>query len=133
MTIEEIKNKINDLAQEHAAIDENTLDDFNKAEFIEWQANDLIIDYCTIKGYVINGFPTEKKKLSKEELDDEDYFCRERFDLYLDMLTYLKEDVAGIMWHFNESFWPGTFDSKEEYLKSAKERVECGSFYDVEI
>jgi hypothetical protein len=133
MLIKEIKNKITDLAQEHAEIDEKNLDDFSKAEFIEWQANHLIINYCETMGYVINGFPTEKKKSGEEELDDEDYFCKERFDLYLDMLTCQKEDVAIIMWHFNESFWPGSFNSKEEYIKSAKERVECGVFYDLKI
>lgn len=133
MTVEEIKSKITELAKKHAAIDEDSLDSFDDAELLEWQANGLIISYCEENAYLINGFPTEKRKLSEEELDDDDYFCRERFDLYQDILTYQKDDVAELMWHFTESFWPGTFESKEDYVFSAKERAEDPGFYDVTL
>jgi hypothetical protein len=133
MTIEQIKTKITELAKRHAAINEVTLKDFDDAELLEWQASGLIISYCEEKEYLINGFPTEKRKLSEEELDDEEYFCRERFDLYQDILTYQKDDVAELMWHFTESFWPDTFESKEDYIKSAQARAEDGGFYDVTL
>lgn len=133
MTLEEIKSKITELAKKHAAIDEDSLGTFDDAELLEWQANGLIISYCEENAYLINGFPTEKRKLSEEELDDDDYFCRERFDLYIDMLTCQKEDVAELAWHFADSFWPETFESKTYYVESAKERLECGVFYDVTL
>ena len=133
MKIEETKSKLTELSKKHAAIDENNPGDFVDAEYLESQAMDLIIAYCEEKGYLINGFPTEKRKLAIEELDDEDYFSMERFQLYLDMLTYQKDDVAELNWHFTDSFWPGTFNNKQEFIKEAKERVEGGGFYDATI
>ena len=133
MTIQEIKKKITELAQKHAANDENKISDINDADYLETLAEDLIIAYCEEKVYLINGFPTEKRKLDLEELDDDDYFCRERFFLYLDILTYQKQDVAELTWHFTNSFWPGTFTSKQDFINQAKERVDCGGFYDVTL
>lgn len=135
MTHEEIKAKITELAQKHAAIDEVEISDFKDAEWLEIQAEDLIIAYCEEKGYLVNGFPTEKRLLSEEELDDYDgdYFCRERFHLYLDILTYEKSDVAELTWHFTHLFWSDTFKSKEEFVELAKERADCPVFYDMKI
>jgi hypothetical protein len=133
MTIEEIMSKITELAKQCVVIDEDSLSDFDDGELLEWQANGLIISYCEENEYLINGFPTEKRKLSEEELDDDDYFCRNRFDLYQDILTYQKDDVAELMWHFTESFWPGTFDYKKDYVESAKARAEDSGFYDVTL
>ncbi len=133
MTAKDLKDKITELAQEYASVDEKNFDDFCNLELIEWKANKLIIEYCESNGYMINGFPTEKKKLSDEELDDEDYFSPERYELYLDMLTNQKEDIAEIMWHFTNSFWPNTFESKQEFLDTAIERVESGSYYSIKL
>jgi hypothetical protein len=138
MTTEEIKQKITALAQKHAASDENTLDDFTDAELLESDARHFIIQYCEHQGYLINGFPTEMKRryendeISDEEYD-EDYFCEERYDLYLDMLTMEKTDVAELTWHYTSSFWPEQFDSKEAYLEHIKSCVEDGGFYDVTL
>jgi hypothetical protein len=133
MTIYQIKIKISDLAKKHAAINEENLGDFKEAELFEMQAEDLIVAYCEAKGYLINGFPTEKRQLDEDELDDENYFCRERFQLFLDILTYQKDDVSELTWHFTHSFWPEEFTSKKDFVAEAKERVECGVFYDVEL
>lgn len=133
MYLEQIKIKITELAQKHAAINEDKPSDFDDAEYLESQAIDMIIAYCEDKGYLINGFPTEKRKLDIEELDDEDYFSKERFHLYLDILTYQKEDVAELTWYFTDSFWQGTFATKQEFINGAKDRVECGGFYDVTL
>lgn len=132
MNKEKIKYEITELAKKHAIVKEDNVGDFHDAELIEIQAEDLIIAYCENKGYQINGFPTEKRKLNEEELD-EDYFCRERFHLYLDTLTYKKEDVGELTWHFTDSFWPGGFESKDDFIAQAKDRVEDGGFYDIEI
>ena len=48
---------------------------------------ELIIENCVSQGYLVNGFPTEKRKLSEEELG-EDYFCRERYQLYLGQVVF---------------------------------------------
>lgn len=137
MTIEEIKQKISELAQKHAAGDENTLDEFTDAEFLESDARHLIIRYCENQGYLINGFPTEmKRRYENDEIRDEeyyeDYFCSERYDLYLDTLSLEKTDVAELTWHFTSSFWPEQFESKEEFLESIKGLIECG-YYDVSL
>lgn len=133
MTIHQIKSKITELAQKHTAIDEETLGDFFEAELLEIQAEDLIVAFCEEKGYLINGFPTKKRLLPEEELDEDDYFCRERFQLYLDRLGCQKEDVAELTWHYTVAFWPGTYDSKEEFVELTKAHVEDGNLYDVTL
>ena len=131
MTLNEIKENIKLLAEKHHSIAENDLDAFEDAELIELKAEKLIIAYCEQNNYLINGFPTEKKKI-EEELE-EDYFCRERYQLYLDTLLIEKEDVAELMWCYISSFWPEYFGTKEEYVQTIKEQVATGVFYDVDL
>jgi hypothetical protein len=131
MTLDEIKEKIKLLADKHISIDEDDLDAFDDAELLELEAEKLIVSYCEQNQYLINGFPTEKKKI-EDELD-EDYFCRERYQLYLDKLLVEKEDVAELMWCFTSSFWPDSFESKEYYIQCIKEQLESGVFYEVDL
>jgi hypothetical protein len=131
MTLDEIKEKIKLLADKHISIDEDDLDAFDDAELLELEAEKLIVSYCEQKQYLINGFPTEKKKI-EDELD-EDYFCRERYQLYLDTLATTKNDVADLLWCYTSNFWPDTFISKEEYIQTIKEQIESGVFYDVDF
>ena len=42
MTVKDLKDKITELAQEHASVDEIDFDDFCNLELIEWKANKLI-------------------------------------------------------------------------------------------
>lgn len=138
MTITEIKQRITVLAQKHAAIDEITLGDFKYAELLESDAKHLIVQYCENQDYLVNGFPTEmRRRYENDEISDdeydEDYFCEERYDLYLNTLTLEKPDVADLTWHYVSSFWPDQFDSKEEYLESMKDMIEGGGFYDVSL
>jgi len=120
---------LTDLAKKHKATGDN-IDDYVFFELIESEAEELIIDYCEDKGYLVNGFPTEKEQLPEEELD-EDYFFRERYQLYLDTLTTQHEDVAELMWFYVNSFWENQFDSKEEYLQSIKDNLNDGGFYNI--
>lgn len=130
MFIEEIKLRINILAQKHKSNDEYGIDEFKDSELLELEAENLIIDYCEEKKYLIQGFPTEKKKI-KDELD-EDYFCSERYNYYLDRLTVDKEDVADLMWCYVSSFWPDYFESKEVYLLAIKEQINSCAFYEID-
>ncbi len=123
--------KIKQLAQMHRANDENDLDAFDDADLLEFEAERLLVSYCEQNQYLINGFPTEKKKI-QDELD-EDYFCRERYQLYLDTLATTKNDVADLLWCYTSNFWPDTFISKEEYIQTIKEQIESGTFYDVDL
>jgi len=132
MNTAEVKKAITELAKEHEAIDEATIDDFKDAEFIEWLATNVLLAYCEHHGYQINGFPTEKRKRPEGQLDD-DYFCRERFLLYLDLLTLEKDDVAEICWFFNNSFRPDQAKTKAYFIQEVKEQIETGIFYDVEL
>ncbi len=131
MTLNEIKENIKLLAEKHQSIDENDLDAFDDADLIELRAEKMIINYCEQQKYLVNGFPTEKKEI-EDELE-EDYFCRERYQLYLDMLLVEKEDVAELMWCFTSNFWPDSFESKEYYIQCIKEQLESGVFYDVDL
>jgi hypothetical protein len=131
MRIEEIVEKIKILAAQHHAIEENDLDEIKEVEFLEVEAEDLITAYCVYQNYLINGFPTEKKAI-EEELDD-DYFCRERYQLYLDQLALQKEDVAKLMWRYTSNFWPDYFESKEEYITSIEHQIKSGVFYEVDL
>ena len=81
---------------------------------------------------MVNGFPTEKKQLPEEELE-EDYFCQERYQLYLDTLATQHEDVADLMWCYVSSFWEDQCESKEEYIQNLKDGLDSGVFYDVTI
>jgi hypothetical protein len=130
MNLGHIKQQITELAQQHSAIDEKSLDDFKEAEWIEEQVEDLIIAYCEQMGYLIDGFPTEKKKLPEEALDD-DYFCRERYQLYLDMLLLEKEDVTELMWFYTSSFWPDAFKTKDDYLAFTRDDIASTGIDDV--
>ena len=132
MTKEEIIEQIKSLSTKFHEINEKNIEDFNDAEWIEIQVEDLITDYCVQNNYLVNGFPTEKKCLPIEELD-EDYFCRERYQLYLDYLVTNNMDVADLMWYYVKSFWPNQFESKSNYIVTIKEQIESGVFYDLEI
>jgi len=129
--IEELKAKIAELAIEHKATGDD-LDDFKDAEQIEQEAEQLMVDYCEAKGYLVNGFPTGKKQLPEEELEV-DYFCRERYQFYLDTLATQHGDVADLTWCYVSSFWNDQYESKEEYLQSVKDNLDSGVFYDVTI
>jgi hypothetical protein len=131
MKLDEIKKEILFLADKHQSIDENDLDAFDDADLIELRAERMIINYCEQQKYLINGFPTEKKKI-EDELD-EDYFSRERYQLYLDTLATTKNDIADLLWCYTSNFWPDSFSSKEEYLQTIKEQIESGIFYDVDL
>jgi hypothetical protein len=136
MNLEDIKQKISHLAQKHSSIPENDLSDFGNSEVLESEAFHLIVDYSESQGYLINGFPTEiRNRYENDEISDEeydeDYFCLERYELYLDTLTLQRDDVAELMWHYANSFWPDQFESKEDYIESIKIQIESGVFYDV--
>lgn len=131
MEINEIQSQLILLKQKHDAVGDE-IDDLSLAEMIEEEAEDLIVAYCVVKSYLINGFPTEMME-SEEEEYDEDYFCRERYRLYLDLLLIEKDDVAELMWYYNDLFWPGTFSEKEAYISQVKAYLNSGKMYDLEL
>jgi hypothetical protein len=131
MGINEIKSQLILLKQKHDAVGDE-LDDLSFAEIYEEEAEDLIVAYCVGKSYLINGFPTEMMESEDEEYDD-DYFCRERYRLYLDLLLVEKDDVAELMWFYNDLFWPGTFSDKQALVNHVNAYLKSGRMYDVEI
>jgi hypothetical protein len=127
--IEYIKKRISILAKEHNAIDAPGHDELTYAEVYEGEAEDLILRYCDFNDYTINGFPKVPKALFEtqstiEGEDEECYFSRERYGLFLDLLALEKEDVAELLWFYNHSFWPEFFETKEGFLKMVKESVQ---------
>lgn len=131
MKIDTIKTKIIELSLQHNSIDGGDFKEIKSAELLESEAQDLIIDYCVNKNYLINGFPTLKKMMPEEF--DEDYFSWERYQLYLDRLTIEKSDVAALTWHYVSSFWPGWFKSKEGFIENIRHQINSSNFYDVDL
>jgi len=131
MTAEEVKERIAALQQKHDATSDD-LSDLSEAEMYEVEAEELIVAYCEERGYLVNGFPTEKRNLDDEEYDEE-YFSTERFRLYLDTLAVEKEDVADILYYYHSSFWPDFYETKQDFLDQIKVQLEGGRFYGVEI
>ncbi len=126
-----IKSKIIELSLEHKLIGDN-LDDYKDSDLIEIEAEQLVVSYCESNVYLVNGFPIKKKILPVEDLE-EDYFCRERYKLYLDTLAIQKEDVSELMWCYVSSFWEDQFSSKDEYIQNLKDNIDSGVFYDITI
>lgn len=127
--IERIKKEILKLAKMHAETTDD-LDGLKDAEICEEEAENIIVKYCIEKGYLVNGFPTEKTKFEDEE-EEEEYFCQERYRLYLDTLCIQKDDVAELMWFYNNSFWPDFKVSKKEFISFTKDFAEKG--YDITL
>jgi hypothetical protein len=130
-TIEKIKGKLQELAELHKKEEE----DF-RAEILEYEAVDLISAYCMSFGYKVNDFPD---KLINQDIKPEDFYDLEAssefepFKQYIDRLALEKKDVAELMWFYTQSFWPDTFDTKEDYLQSTKALLDAGISYDFEL
>ena len=132
MDYEQLIQKIKSLAIEYSSIGDNDSYSLNDSEWIENQAEEEIIEYCKMNNYLINGFPTIKKQIPIKELE-ENSFCRERYQLYFDLLTQTKDDVAELMWIYTNSFWPNFYTNKQEYLLQIKHQINSGGFYEVEL
>ena len=130
MTLEQIKLEIYNLSIKYHNLQDDVVDEMNETEWIEEEVETLIVSYCENKGFLIQGFPTEKRALT--DLDD-DYFCRERFRLYLDKLSLQKDDVADLYWYYHKCFWPEFTESKKEFLTEIQLQLDSEGFYDVEL
>ena len=124
----ELKEAIKKLAVEHQQTGDD-LEDYKDSDLIELQAKQILIDYCVNCGYMINGFPHKMMEMDEDDLE-EDYFSSERYSLYLDSLTLIKEDVGELHWYLTKSFWSENFNSKSEYLTELKDLLESGVLYD---
>jgi len=131
MNNDTIKNKITELSNQHHSVDGGDFKEIKSAELLESEAEDLIIEYCVNRNYLINGFPTQKKEMPEEY--DEDYFSMERYQLYLDKLTLEKDDVAELTWCYVSSFWPDQFESKDEFMENIRHQINSSNFYDVDL
>lgn len=128
-----LKGKITELAIKHNTVG-NDLENLEESSWLEEEALMFIADYAEKLGISVNGFPQEKRILAKEEEDfDEDYFCLERFQLYVDTLSLQNENIANLNWHYVNSFWPGEFNDKADLLESIKAWIDSGVFYDVKF
>lgn len=119
MKFSEIIEKLFELGKKHNSIEEKGMNEIKEAELIEQEAFHLILQYCDEQGYSVDGFPHEKRNLPEEEID-EDYFCHDRFRLFLDILTLDNNDVAELMWAYVSAFWPNVAETKHEYIKMIK-------------
>lgn len=110
-----------------------SLDDDKYAEIYEGCVRDLIISYCEIKRYEVQGYPFQKRILGEtDEYYDEDYFCYERNLKYLDILASTHDDVFELMYFYSKTFWPDQVGTIEEYRAYITETNE-NNIYDVEF
>ena len=130
MTKEQIKNKIEVLAKLHHQADEGLLG-FEIIYLYEREALNNIVQYCECKGYLINGFPTQKRLIILEE-NHEDYFNDERFQYYLDLLSLQNEEVAELNYTYQKSFWPDCIKTLEEFMASIQFQINSTNFYEVD-
>ena len=131
--IKSILDKITELSIKHKATGDG-IDDMEESSLLEYEAFSCISDYCEQQGLLVEGFPHEKRKLAAEDEDfDEEYFCQERFMLYVDTLSLENETIANLNWHYVNSFWPSEFSDKADFLESIKGRIESEVFYDVKF
>jgi hypothetical protein len=126
MNIIDIKNRIDELAKEHANTNDE-IEDLKDAEWLEQEAFDLITEYCEKMNYQVNGFPHERKEEMKDDEDIQEYYR-----LYIDELTMTKEDVADIHWHWVNSFWPEVYRDKSDFISAIHDRLN-GGFYDITL
>lgn len=131
MTKQEIKIKIEALAKQYHQADEEELG-FEIIYLYEREALNNIVQYCECLGYLINGFPTQKKLIISED-EQVEYFTDERFQFYLDCLVIEKEDIADLMWNYISKFWPDYFESKEGYIETINFQLNSSNFYDVNL
>ena len=130
MTKEQIKNKIEVLAKLHHQADEELLG-FEVIHQYEQEDLHNIVQYCECKGYLINGFPTQKRLIILEE-DQEDYFNDERFQYYLDLLSLQKEEVAELNYTYQKSFWPDSMGTFDEFMAAIQFQINSSNFYEVD-
>lgn len=131
--INTITEKITELALKHKAAG-NNIDDLEETSWLEKEALMFIAEFCEKSGMNVNGFPHDKRVLAKtDDYYDDDYFCLERFQLYVDTISLENSMVADLNWHYVNSFWPGEFEDKSDFLVSIKGRIESGVFYDVQF
>jgi hypothetical protein len=130
MTKKEIKNKIETLAKQYHHADEDKLG-FEIIYLYEREALNSIVQYCECKGYLINGFPTQKRLIIPEE-EQEDYFTDERFQYYLDLLSLQKEEVAELNYTYQKSFWPDSMGTLDEFMASIQFQINSTNFYEID-
>jgi len=131
--INAITEKITELALKHKAAG-NNIDDLEETSWLEEEALMLIAKFCEKTGNIVEGFPQDKRELAKTDDNyDDEYFCLERFQLYVDTISLESSIVADLNWHYVNSFWPGTFENKKEFIDSIYLRIQSGVFYDIKF
>jgi len=110
MNKEDIKELISDLAKKHASDD-----DFY--ELFENEAEMLIFNYSKEKNYQIDGV-NYLESLNNEIMEDDEMDQSEYRKEYLVLLEKKFDDIADLMWQYVSSFWPDSFENKEQYLAS---------------
>ena len=128
-----LKGKITELAIKHNAAG-NDLENLEESSWLEEEALMLIADLCEKTGRIVEGFTHDKRELAKtNDYYDDEYFCLERFQLYVDTISIESTIVGDLNWHYVNSFWPGTFENKKEFIDSIYLRIQSGVFYDVKF
>lgn len=111
--IECIKQQINQFHKEWDDTGDD-YDGFKHAENIESKVINLIVDYCQKKGFKPEGLTWESEYAN-------DDFEEEILQRYIDTFTTTHDDVAELMWHYHNTFWPDFYENKQSFIQNILE------------
>lgn len=103
-TTEDLKNLINELSLDFIELEENDINDLKIVEEIEFEVQELILDFAIEQGYVSENDVNEINNKSK----------------LLDLLTVNNPIICDITWFYISRFFPDFYESKDEFLEMCK-------------
>ena len=103
-TTEDLKNLINELSLDFIELEENDINDLKIVEEIEFEVQELILDFAIEQGYVSENDVNEINNKSK----------------LLDLLTVNNPIICDITWFYISRFYPDFYESKDEFLEMCK-------------
>lgn len=132
MEIESIKERIGEIHKIWKTLGEGT-DCFKFGQIHESYVVHIISNYCVSQGYEVAGFPIQKRIFEIINANyDEDYFCQNRYEKYLDVLATRYDDVFELMYFYSSTFWPEQFNDKTRYREILLDYISC-DVYEVDF
>jgi len=129
MTMDEIKYEINEFATVYNSLNNKTYKEFLFNKLIEDEVITLIFDYCQTYGNIINDSSfTKKKKFDFRNSTKDDSFCKEIQQLYIQLLSLEKQEIADIWWLYKSLFWPTWFDDRNKFIEQIRYEIINGFF-----
>lgn len=122
MTMDEIKYEINEFAKVYNMLNNRTYKEYLFTKIIEDEVTSLIFNYCQTNDNIINDSSTKKiKKIDNSNSQNDDSFSKEIQQLYIQLLSLEKQEIADLLWFYKSLFWPLWFDDRNKFI----EQIRC--------